>query len=182
MPTRTPLLLIAAVALSLLSACSPRLSTLTKDLRQQNGWTEAELSKIQFYLSEDLVLSRERNKGTTAIVQGRVRVENGKNIEEVVIKRGTPGVVLFTPKDDHVAVGFDARDDGRFLVFGPNPKQGGRYTLLARDWSRYRGKVTYAGETWNVSAGNADVHLLFNLKRSGSTEVQSERPTGRRVN
>ncbi|MFK8056988.1 MAG: hypothetical protein AB8F78_12770 [Saprospiraceae bacterium] len=175
------LLLLSTLALFTLASCSPRLTPLTKSLRQQNGWSENELSKIQFYLSEDLILSRQRNSGTTEIVQGRVRVENGKDIEEIIFKRGTPGVVLFSPKDDNLALGFDARDDSKFLVFGPNPKQSGRYTLLASDWKRYRGKVTYAGETWEVSAANSDINLLLDMKKRGRTETRVKQETGRRL-
>ena len=175
------ILFLSAFALFTLASCSPRLTPLTKNLRQENRWSENELSKIQFYLSEDLILSRQRNSGTTEIVQGRVRVENGRDIEEIIFKRGTPGVVLFTPKEDHLAIGFDARDDSKFLIFGPNPKQRGRYTLLASDWKRYRGKVTYAGQTWEVSAANSDINLLLDMKKRGRTETRVKQETGRRL-
>ncbi len=175
------LLFLSAVTLMTLTSCSPRLSPLTKSLRQENGWSEKELSKIQFYLSEDLILSRQRNRGTTEIVQGRVRVQNGKDIEEVIFKRGTPGVVLFTPKGDNLAIGFDSRDDSKFLVFGPNPKQSGRYTLLASDWTRYKGKVTYAGNTWEVSASSSDINLLLDLKKRGTSSKRIQQESGRRL-
>lgn len=167
--------------IAVLSACSQRLSPLTSDLRQQNGWSTDELQRIQFYLSEDITLTRQRSRGSTDIAQGRVRVENGREIEEVVFQRGTPGLALFSPKDDHLAIGFDPGDDGRFLVFGPNPKQGGRYTLLASDWQRTQGKVKYDGQVWEVSAANADANLLFDLRRRGSTERATQRPSGRRI-
>ena len=174
-------LALPALALAVLSACSPQLTALTDDLRDDNRWTERELSQIQFYLSEDLVLTRERRRGTTDIQQGRVRVENGRDIEEVVFDRGTPGVMLFSPKEGHLAIGFDPTDDDRYLVFGANPREDGRYTLLAKEWKRYNGKVTYGGETWNVSAANADVSLLLNLKRTGTVDRDTKRPAGRRV-
>ena len=173
-----------AILLSLafaISACSPRLSPLTDNLREEYNWSEQELSKIQFYLSEDLVLSRERRRGTTDIVRGRVRVEDGREIEEVVFDRGTPGVVLFSPKPGNLAVGFDADSDERFLVFGASPRSGGRYVLLAKEWDRSRGKVTYGGELWNVSARNADVSLLLNLRRTGKVDRETARPSGRRI-
>jgi len=173
--------LLIALSLLLLAACSPRLTTLTDDLRQQNNWSEQELEKIQFYLSEDLSLTRERNRGTTAITQGKVQVRNGREIEEVIIRRGTPGVVLFAPKPNQLAIGFDPRDDGKFLVFGSNPKMRGRYTLLAKDWERYSGKVTYDGQTWNVGVASGDVNLLLDLRRKGQTERNVQSPGGRRV-
>ena len=166
----------------MLASCSPRLSPLTEQLREQNNWSEETLSKIQFYLSEDLVLSRQATKGRTDITQGRVRVENGREIEEVIFEKGTPGVVLFSPAKDNLAIGFDGRDDSKFLVFGPNPKLSGKYTLLAKDWQRYKGKVSYAGKTWDVSASSADVNLLLDMRKRGSTKYDSERAAGRRVN
>lgn len=172
---------ILAVLALLTVACSPRLTPLTDNLRERNGWSEETLSKIQFYLSEDLVLTRQANSGRTDITQGRVRVENGRDIEEVIIKRGTPGVVLFSPNGKNLAIGFDARDDSKFLVFGPNPKVEGRYTLLAKDWKRYVGKVTYAGKTWDVSASNADVNLLLDMRRRGTTKYDTKQETGRRI-
>lgn len=173
--------LLVIAALLLASACSPRLSPLTERLREQNDWSEQTLSKIQFYLSEDLVLTREATRGKTDITQGRVRVENGRDVEEVVFKRGTPGVVLFSPNEKNLAIGFDPRDDSKFLVFGPNPKQQGKYTLLAKDWQRYSGKVTYDDKVWNVSAANADVNLLLDMRRRGSTQYDTKRPSGRRI-
>ena len=191
MPRRTPaapftplaaLAPLVALALALAGvACSPRLTPMSDDLRRENRWTERELGKIQFYLSEDIVLSRERRAGSTRIQGGRVRVENGRDIEEVVFKRGTPGVALFMPKDDQIAIGFDASRDDRYLMFGSNPKQGGDYTLLAKDWKRYRGDVTYAGEVWQVSASAADVKLLMDIRKQGSTEYKRQSPAGRRV-
>ncbi len=177
-PNKLAPLLLAVLCLA---ACSPRLSPLTTELRQQNSWSDEELKQIQFYLSEDIVLSKQRSQGSTAIVQGRVRVEDGREIEEVVFKRGTPGLALFTPKDGHLAIGFDANDDSRYLVFGPNPKQSGRYTLLASDWKRTSGKVKYAGSQWDVSSVHANANLLFDLRRQGSTQYEVERPSGRRL-
>lgn len=175
------LLAILPVCGVLLTSCSARLTPLDTDVRQENNWSEQELSKIQFYLSEDLILTRERKSGSTAIVEGRVRVKDGRNVEEIVFERGTPGVVLFSPKDGHLAIGFDARRDDRYLIFGANPKRSNEYTLLAKDWSRYSGKVSYDDKEWEVSAASADVTLLFDMRRSGTTKRKSQSVGGRRL-
>ena len=172
---------LAIVTAAALAACSPRLTVLDEDLRRANDWTEAELSRIQFYLSQDLVLSRERKSGSTSIVQGQVRVKDGRNVEELVFARGTPGVVLFQTPEGNLAIGFDERRDDRFLVFGPNPSRGGDYVLLGRSAGRYGAKVTYADKEWDVSNASAGVRLLLNLKRSGSTRRKTESVGGRRI-
>ena len=174
------LLLLVSLALGVTS-CSRGLTTLTKSVKTENGWSDEELSRIQFYLSENLVLSRERSAGSTTIAEGMVRVKDGRNVEEIVFERGTPGVVLFDTETDQLAIGFDSRRDDRFLMFGPNPKRGDQYTLLAKEWNRYTGKVTYDKKEWEVTAAAADVTLLFRLRRTGSTKRKVQNVGGRRL-
>ena len=173
--------LLAGVTLVLATACGPKLATLSTSVRDENAWTEDELSRIQFFLSQDLVLTRERKSGSTAIIQGEVRVKDGRRIEELVFERGTPGVVLFQTKEGHLAIGFDERRDDRFLMFGPNPNRRGEYVLLGKNAGRYSSKVTYDDKQWDVSNANADVRLLFNLKRTGNTKRKTSSVGGRRL-
>lgn len=179
--TSTTSLALLSAVLIVLGGCSPNLTTLTSSVREQNAWTEDELSRIQFYLSEDLVLTRERKSGSTAIVQGRVRVEDGRRIEELVFERGTPGVVLSQTPEGHLAIGFDDRRDDRFLKFGPNPNRRGEYMLLGKANGRYSTQVAYDGKVWDVSNLGANVRLLFNLKRSGTVDRESSSVGGRRL-
>lgn len=175
---------LAAVSLAILTlfaACSPNLTTLTKTVREDNAWTEDELSRIQFFLSQDLTLTRERKSGSTSIVQGEVRVKDGRRVEELVFERGTPGVVLFQTPEGHLGIGFDARRDDRFLMFGPNPNRGGEYVLLGKSAGRYSSTVTYDEREWAVSNASGGVRLLFNMKRSGTVRRESSSVGGRRL-
>ncbi len=174
-------LLSALLATAALGSCSPRLTVLDSLVRDQNNWSEQELGKIQFYLSEDLVLTRERKSGSTAIVEGRVRVKDGRNVEELVFERGTPGVVLFQTDEGNLAIGFDARRDDRYLMFGPNPKRGNEYTLLGRSAGRYSASVTYDDKQWEVGVGNADVRLLFDMRSRGTTKRNRQSVGGRKI-
>lgn len=179
--TRLRSVILAAAVLLLAAACSPSLTTLTSSVRERNAWTEDELSRIQFYLSDDIVLTRERKSGSTAIVQGQVRVKDGRRIEELVFERGTPGVVLSQTAEGQLAIGFDERRDDRFLKFGPNPNRGGEYMLLGKANGRYSTQVMYDGKVWDVSNLSANVRLLFNMKRSGSVNRESSSVGGRRL-
>ncbi len=167
--------------LLLLESCSPRLTVLDSQVRDENGWSELELGKIQFYLSEDLILSRERKSGSTAIVEGRVRVKDGRNVEDLVFERGTPGVVLFQTSEGNLAIGFDARRDDRYLMFGPNPKRDNVYTLLGKSAGPNGALVTYDDKQWEVGLGNAETRLLFDLRRSGNTKRDRQSVGGRKL-
>lgn len=172
------LLVSATVLLSM--SCGPKLSPFTQRLYETQRWEEEDLRRIQFYLSEDVVLQRALTQDRSQIRNGSVKVINGREVEQVVFRRNTPGVFIFSPKDERVAVSFED-DNDNFLVFGPNPKNGDRYSLLANDWTRRSGKVTYAGREWDVSSADAFASLLIPLKRIREGDTRGRVVGGRKV-
>ena len=169
-------------ALLFLSACSKKLSPFSQQLIDQNGWSEGDLREIQFYLSEDVLLRRDYTRGSSEIVRGEIKMVNGREVDEVRIEKGTPGVLLFQPKSNRMAVSFEEGDDTRYLMFGPNPKRGKNYVLLASDWNNRRGKVKYDGKIYYTNPESALATLLVDLRRSGNTRVSSRSAGGRKIN
>ena len=172
---------LSFVALIFLAGCSPNLAPFTQDLYDQNRWSESELKNIQFYLSNDIVLHRELSGGKSTISGGKIRMVNGRQVEEIVFKKGTPGVLLFTPKVDRFAVSFESEGKDRFLMFGPNPKAGDRYVLLAKDWDRRSGKVSYDGKIYSTTSHSAIAHLMVDLRRIQKLELERRTAEGRKV-
>lgn len=171
--------LLAGVSLA--TACSPSLTYFTQPLYEEHRWTEAELKKIQFYLSDDLVLRRAAPDANTEISAGSIRIINGERVEEVVIPRATPGVMVFSPKANRLAISFEEGSDQRFLMFGPNPKAGNRYVVLAKDWNRYDGQVSYDGKEYTVEASNALSSLMVDLRKVEKVEINSRTAQGRKL-
>ena len=168
-----------ALALTVFASCSPNLTPFTERLYQEYQWSENELKQIQFYLSEDLVLRRQLSAGNTEILAGgKIRVEDGRQVEEILIERGTPGVFMFSPKKEHFAISFE---DDDYLMFGPNPRVGNKFVLLGKDWTRGMGTVTYGGREFRVKSEDAYAGLLVNLKKIRKTERRSRVAGGRRV-
>lgn len=172
---------LAALAVLALSACSPALTPFTESLYKKNQWQESELKRIQFYLSEDVVLRREISGSKSEIISGEIKMVDGRQVEEVAIPRLTPGVLLFMPKDDRFAISFEEGGRERYLIFGPSPKMDGRFVLLASEWGRRSGVVTYEGKKWRVGSQGAFASLLVDLKKANRVSVDSRRATGRRV-
>ncbi|MBK7409367.1 MAG: Uma2 family endonuclease [Saprospirales bacterium] len=170
------------LSMLLFNSCSPTLSHFTQDLYEENNWSIDELRQIQFYLSNDIVLRREVTSGEGQILDGKIRIRDGRKVEEIVIQHGTPGVFLYSPKENRFAVSFEKNDDNHFLMFGPNPKAGDRYVLLASEWDRRQGKVTYDHSTWWVDGDAAFAGLMVDLKRSRQVSVKSRAVQGRTVN
>jgi hypothetical protein len=162
------------------AACSPIYSYFTDDLYRQQKWTQDDIQRIQFYLSKDIVLSRSLSEGETKIKEGKIIVKDGQQVEQVVIKSGTPGVLVLMPKDDRFGISFED-DDNAYLMFGPNPKIENRYALLAQEWEQDAGQVHYKGNLYSVDSESAFACLKVDLKKTGSDEYQTHKATGRTV-
>ncbi|MEL6867457.1 MAG: hypothetical protein AAFP19_23735 [Bacteroidota bacterium] len=175
------LALVAAFLLLGLGACSPKLTPFTQRLVDENNWSEDELRRIQFYLSDDIVLRRQASKGDAKIVSGEIKIVNGKRVEEIIIEKGTPGILLFSPKENRFAVSFESGGDDRFLMFGPSPKSGSRYVLLASNWKRNRGEIRYAGKKYYTSSESAYATLMVDLKRVRNVSVKTRKASGRTI-
>lgn len=171
-----------AIIVFAFSACSPTLTTFTQRLYDQYDWTESELKRIQFYVSDDIVLRRELTGGQSEIISGEIKVIDGREVEEIFIRRNTPGVLLFMPRENRFAISFEAEGNDRYLIFGPNPKAGNRYALLASEWRRRGGTVTYEGRRFNVNSSSAFASLMVDLKKIRKISVKSRTARGRKVN
>lgn len=178
---RTYYLLAGLVILVGLSACAPKLTSFTQRMYDEYSWTESELKRIQFYVSDNIVLRRQLTGGQSEIISGEIKVIDGREVEEIVIRRNTPGVLLFLPRENRFAVSFEADGDDRYLIFGPNPKAGNRYALLASEWRRRTGTVSYEGRKFQVDASNAFASLMVDLKKIRKISINSRTARGRKV-
>ena len=172
-------LAISVMVLSLFS-CGPRLRYFNQEMVREYRWDNDEIKRIQFYLSQDVVLWRKLSDQDSRITNGKIRIVDDSEVEEVVIKKNTPGVVLFIPKKNSFAVSFDNEKDN-FLMFGPNPKNKNNYVMLAKEWDRRVGKVSYGNQVFNTSSDNAFAGLLVDIKNAKKVKYNSKTASGRRV-
>jgi hypothetical protein len=173
--------LIIITLFGLFASCSPELRPFTSNILREGNWDDNELKKIQFYLSDDIVISRALTKGSSEITSGAIKIVNGEKVEEVRIPRGTPGVFLFRAKDDNFAIGFDATSDQRFLMFGSNPKKRGTYVLLASEWKDRQGKVRFDDKFYFTNPDAALSNLMVDYRKIRKVEVSSNTVSGRKV-
>lgn len=167
------------LAAFLLSSCNP-LSPFTQRIYDQYDWSEEDLKKVQFYVSDNIVLKRQVRDGDAKINSGKIRLVDGKKIEEVIVEKGTPGVLIYLPKGDRFAVSFD-EDDKKYLMFGPNSKQGGKYVLLANEWKKNYGSVSYDGKVYRTDSESAYATLMVDLRAAKKVSIKREKATGRKI-
>lgn len=175
------ILFMVLASTSLLASCSTNLKPFTQRLYDETGWSDNDLKRIQFYLSEDVVLIRDESSQTRSRIRnGEIEIEDGGAVEKVIIRKGTPGVFVFSPKANRLAISFD-KDDEKFLMFGPNPKANNRYLILASEWKKSSGKVTYNGRRYRIDDSDAYATLMVDLKKVRQMKVQSSTASGRRI-
>lgn len=131
------------------------------DLRQAYQLNEEDLRSLQYYLSHEITLVREATSGEMQIAQGRLVTRAGKQVEEIVIPAGTPGVA--------VAVGENWLDisfaPGTALRFGSDPGRRalweGKYSLLGVAWQAGPGLVPFAGKVYYSAEASGSSYLLI---------------------
>ncbi len=171
------LFLLALV--SCLASCSPRLTPFTANLRNENNWTEKDLKKIQFYLSEEIVLWREIRDGDAKIDDGAIKIRNGRKVEEIRFPKRTPGVLIIEPRTNNFGIAFES-GNSKYLMFGPT-KNRADFVLLAADWKRDQGRISYGDKIYYTSDESAYARLLVDLRAAQKLTVKRKTVEGRKV-
>ncbi len=171
--------LLLMVLMGTLISCSPRLTPFTANLRNEYGWTDEDLKKIQFYLSDEIVLWREIRDGDAKISDGAIKIRNGKKVEEIRFPKRTPGVYLFEPKTNRFAISFET-DDNKYLMFGPSRKRA-EFVLLAADWKKNTGKISYDDRIYTTNSNSAYASLMVDLRKARNLTVKRRTAKGRTI-
>lgn len=173
-------LLFLSVLIMTLASCSPRLTPFTASLRNEYQWTDSDLKKIQFYLSDEIVLWREVKDGDAKIKDGAIKIRDGKKVEEIRFPRKTPCVYLFEPNSNRFAMGFES-GDSQYLMFGPSKKRGSDFVLLAADWKKNLGKISYDNKIYFTTDESAYSRLLVDLRAAEKLTVKRKTVEGRTI-
>ncbi|MBT8218754.1 MAG: hypothetical protein KJP00_02965 [Bacteroidia bacterium] len=175
-------LILSCFLVVIITSCSPKMHPFTQDMYDRYAWNEDDLKSIQFYLSREVVLRRSKSRGASEIVDGKIKDLRDRKVQEVIIPAKTPGVLVFLPKSNRFGISFEQSGNQKFLMFGPNPKSGGKYVLLAQEWKNRKGKITYDSETYITELGASFSHLLVNVKKAHKIGIRSSVVRGRTVN
>lgn len=171
------ILLLSLIVIGV-SSCTPTIY-FTETTKKQLEEKDVDLSKVQFYNSETIVLARQIKKEDVNVVSGKVRLEEGRYIEEVIIKANTPGV--FKEKNDKVL--FISFEDGAGKVIpfmkieARNSSAPPIYQVASLEWKTNNngkkvGVINYDNNKFSVVAGDR-ARLLI----SKSTLAKQERNT-----
>ena len=156
----TPCLVILSV---FAVGCSSTRVPITYDMIRRYALTAEELKGLQYYVSEEITLRRELESGDREVTGYRLKTRAGKLIEEIVVKRSTPGIAVAS-SEHSIAISFE---EGHSLTFGSDPKYRrrwkGKYTLLAREWMSGNGVIDYAEKKYQAVEDSGDAFLMIDM-------------------
>ena len=191
------LVLAVVSALLLFSGCGR--PVFTDLVRQRYALTAVDLRRIQFFTSDEIVLSRELDDQEKSVSGNELAIRGGVRIEEVVIPSRTPCVAVRV-EGNFVLVSFAPNQPDRSLWFGLRhtdgdaPTDGRPYVLMplsnsANEKEPFKPEftkgflVTYGGRKFRVKDGKMwSVHLLYDLEESFDQQKIKEEPPGWRIN
>ena len=192
---------LVAAALGTFAGCASYVP-FTQELRDQHDLGANDLKNLQFYNSHEITLRREVDRGGAGVTPGhKLLVIAGKQIEEVVIEKHTPGVVVGV-SDHSLRVSFE---EGSFMEFSirgagpldqpvratgrfaepPNPFPGNDPHREDRPERRFFGSgnywliphdgttVTFQGKAWEIVGPTHQSHLIISTE--SLEEVDEER-------
>jgi hypothetical protein len=168
--------------------------TFTEPLRTQIESNGLDLKKVQYYNSKTIVLKRVMATNEPKVTSGQVRMENGMMIEEIQIKKNTPGVID-SIGPGKVRIRFE-QGAGRTLLFEPNIY--GQYEMKADKWDSkstgtqtgagyaeffqtYQGEVTYEGKKYYYNTSIGKPVLMIKKKESSKISKNTRKATGIKV-
>lgn len=152
----------------------------TKDLANQYHIQEEQLAALQFYNSSDIILYKDVRNGESKIVSGKIKVIDGREVEEILIQAKTKGIKVNSSDGKSISISFEINDN-YYLNFGENPKINNKFTLLASDWENGIGIVTYNDEKFKTPTQSGKVFLLVNLKKLQKMDKKERVAKGRKV-
>ena len=121
----------------LFSSCATKIP-FTSELKKQNNLQEEDIKQMQFYLSDNIILSNSESSGTkNTDNKGNLILNNKYSLNKIIIKKGTKGVVEKVISEDMFLVSFE---EGNFIVFG-NKTGIGRYKLMSKKWNNNQAEV-----------------------------------------
>lgn len=180
-----------------LSSCSSK-QILTHDLKESAEAAGIDMKNIQYYTDHRILLSREISSSSASVRSGKVKFKQGKYINIIKIRKGTPGICT-SYDTDQINISFEqgSKSSLSFILSSSDVEtivgcaNGGyrcfRHVLSFGNMQSYlrnsycfpfRQTVEYNGEIYYADNGSA-IKIKKNIFRK--TKVKKERLRGRKL-
>lgn len=179
---KSKLLLIIITAAITLGSCSRKILFNT-DVRARVEATNTPLTKLQYYVDRKVEFKRVVTSGETKVSSGTIKVENGKQVQIIKLKRNTPGVCTQVSADRMLVSFEEGANKNLVFVFPRGGTAKSAYVLQVNEVDKNgNGKINYDGKVYMVAASG--VRAKLKVKKSVATKlnVKKSKMKGRKVN
>lgn len=171
--------IVSIILISLVfSSCSNKIY-FTNEMRIKLNEHDLEINKVQFYNSDKITFRKVLPFDTAAIANGEIKFENGKMIDDIIIKKNTPGTCEFV-EDGLLNMAFEAGEN-KYLIFKVS-RNGKYYELLVNQDENNYGELFYDNEKYIIQPGSEKARLLVKKNEDYILRVQQRVVKGRKVN
>jgi hypothetical protein len=166
------------IVLFVMSSCSPKVP-FTMAIQEKYKLTDTDIKKIQFYTSDDIILYMGESQSKTETTGGEVVVTSNKQEERLIIKKGTPCVVVKIEGKDKLYIAFGSGDQKVILFSGRTSNE--PFKMQADEWSNGRGKLKYDGKIYYASSLSASTYIAFRIKKLEDSKRKETVEKGRKI-
>lgn len=175
--------LLSVITLSvLLFSCGSKIP-FTNQIKDEFGLdAETQMKKVQFYISQTIILQRVRQSGSQGTAENGVLVTNkSKEEDRITIQAQTPAVFEGYGKNGEMIIRFEV-GQGRFLTFNVRQEGASSKYYLVATWDMNRGgELLYGNEKYTVQSSAGNAYLMVMLKKLQKTKRKDRVVKGMRV-
>lgn len=154
-------------------------TTFTSEIR--NGLKPQSVPKLQFYLSDKIILSIDRETSVKHINKnGELKEVNTTEHNKIIFKKNTKGIVLNQIDQNTIRVSFD-KDDNIGLMFG-NQNGYGEYKLISEyPWENNQTQVAYNGQLYWTDNNSNNIFLKIRKVELNKETEQTKTASGIKI-
>lgn len=173
--------LLIGITAILFASCSTPKTYFSSSVRNQVEKSSISLEKLQYYVDRNVEIRREVSSSSAKVSSGVIRLEKGKFVNIVTLKKNTPGVCTKT-YPDKIDISFEV-GDGKYLTFGKlkNTDINAPYTLYANSWLNNLGEITYDGKQYYILPEGSEARLMIKKNVLQTIKVDKHEMNGRKV-
>ena len=156
--------------------------TFSKLLKERLEHDNIDITKVQFYVDQKLVLRRLMGSEKGTVKSGIILFDNGQYVNELVIPAFTPGVCEKVD-GDNLKISFDMA--GKTLEFGALYGNN-NFILVGTNWHLGMVDVMYDNSTYQIQCGScnsaAEAKLVVRKNQTYKKDNSAKVVAGRKVN
>jgi hypothetical protein len=165
-----------------LGSCGQKIA-FTNQIKDEFGLdAENQIKKVQFYISQTIILQRIKQSGSQGTTESGALVTN-KNKEEdrITIQAQTPAVFESYGKTGEMIIRFEV-GQGRFLSFNVRQENATAKYYLVAEWDMNKGgELTYGNQKYTIQSSAGNAYLMVKLKKLQKTKRKDRVVKGMRV-